>query len=259
MSDDHGRDAAAEAFTGLRASVERQGEEIVLLRRAIEGMAAARAETPELPELPDYSETLAKQLQGIAIVMREVAALQKLPALDMTPEQMAARITAAGASARSDDRALIAEARRALDDISRSLNGHIKEARGVAAQKRALIQVGLGGLAAGALLWSVLPGFVARNVAPASWHWPERMATRTLSADGMWNGARRLGAVASPANWDTMVEGAIVVQDNRDAVDGCRKAMGKNARSTKCTITLSRLDAPAAGNRQDQAAREKAR
>jgi hypothetical protein len=100
---------------------------------------------------------------------------------------------------------------------------------------------------------------VARNVAPASWHWPERMATRTLSADGMWNGARRLGAVASPANWDTMVEGAIVVQDNRDAVDGCRKAMGKNARSTKCTITLSRLDAPAAGNRQDQAAREKAR
>lgn len=259
MSDDHEQDAAAEAFTGLRDGVERQGEEIVLLRRAIEGLAAARADVAQLPELPDYSETLAKQLQGIAIVMREVAALQKLPALDMTPEQMAARITAAGASARSEDRALIAEARRALDDISRSLHGHIKEARGVAVQKRALIQAGLGGLAAGALLWSVLPGFVVRNLAPASWHWPERMATRTLGTDGMWNGARRLGAAASPANWDTMVEGAIIVQDNRDAVDGCRKAMGKNAKSTKCTITLSRLDTPGVIDSQDQPAREKAR
>jgi hypothetical protein len=256
MSDDHERDTAAEAFNGLLAGVERQGEEIVLLRRAIEGLAAARA---DVPKLPDYSETLAKQLQGIAIVMREVAALQKLPALDMTPEQMAARITAAGASARSDDRVLIAEARRTLDDTSRSLRGHIKEARGVAAQKRALIQVGLGGLATGALLWSVLPGFVARNVAPASWHWPERMATRTLGTDGMWNGARRLGAAASAVNWDTMVEGAIIVQDNRNAVDGCRKAMGKNAKSTKCTITLPRLDTPAASDRQNQPAREKTR
>jgi hypothetical protein len=75
----------------------------------------------------------------------------------------------------------------------------------------------------------VLPGFVARNVAPTSRHWPERMATSTLGTDGMWNGAGRLGAAALPVNWYTMVEGAIIVQDNRDAVDGCRRAMGKNA------------------------------
>lgn len=100
---------------------------------------------------------------------------------------------------------------------------------------------------------------MARNVAPASWHWPERMATRVLGTDGMWNGAKRLGAAASPSNWDTMVEGAIILQDNREAVDGCRKAMGKNAKSTKCTVTLSRLDAPVAADRQDQVAREKAR
>ncbi len=54
-----------------------------------------------------------------------------------------------------------------------------------------------------------------------------------------------------------MVEGAIIVQDNRDAVDGCRRAMGKNAKSTKCTITLSRLDTPAAIDRRDQLARKK--
>ena len=103
----------------------------------------------------------------------------------------------------------------------------------------------------------MLPGFVARNVAPTSRHWPERMTTSTLGTDDMWNGAGRLGAAALPVNWDTMVEGAIIVQDKRDAVDGCRRAMGKNAKSTKCTITPLRLDTPAAIDRRDQLAREK--
>lgn len=246
MSNDHERDTAAEAFNGLRAGVERQGEEIALLRRAIEGLAATRAEVPDVVEPPDYSETLGKIVEGIAILMREGVKLGEKPALKLTPETLVAQITAAGSRARAEDRVLITEARRTLDDASRGLHGHIREARGVATQKRTLIQVGLGGIVAGALLWSVLPGFVARNVAPTSWHWPERMATATLGTDTMWNGARRLGAAASPANWDAMVKGAIIVQDNREAVDECRKAMSRTARTTKCTVTLSKLEAPAA-------------
>lgn len=246
MSDDHERDAAAEAFNGLRAGVERQGEEIALLRRAIEGLAAARAEVPDMVEPPDYSETLGKIIEGIAILMQEGVKLSEKPALKLTPETLAVQITAAGSRVRTEDRVLITEARRTLDDASRGLYGHIKEARGVAAQKRTLIQVGLGGIVVGALLWSVLPGFVARNVAPTSWHWPERMATVTLGTDTLWNGARRLGVAASPANWDRMVEGAIIVQDNRDTLDRCRKATGKPTRIPKCTVTLSVMDGPAA-------------
>lgn len=246
MSDDHERDAAAEAFNELRAGVERQGEEIALLRRAIEGLAATRPQVPDMVEPPDYSETLGKIIEGIAILMQEGVKLGEKPALKLTPETLAAQITAAGSRARTEDRVLITEARRTLDDASRGLHGHIREARGAAAQKRTLIQVGLGGIVAGALLWSVLPGFVARNVVPTSWHWPERMATATLRADTMWNGARRLGSVASPSNWERMVEGAIIVQDNRGTLDGCRKALGKAAKTPKCTVTLSRLDAPTA-------------
>lgn len=256
MNDDHEQDAAAEAFTGLRAGVERQSEEIALLRRAIEGLAAARA---EVPELPDYSETLGLIANNITVAAHRIDKLTKASDSSLTPPAIVAKIVEAGKNTRTEDRVLITEARRTLDDASRDLYGHIRQARGTAAQKRALIQVGLGGIVVGALLSSVLPGLIAHNVAPTSWHWPERMATRTLGTDGMWDGARRLGAAASPANWDTMVEGAIIVQDNRDAVDGCRKAMGKNAKSTKCIITLSRLDAPAASDRQGQAAREKAR
>jgi hypothetical protein len=255
MSDDHDRDAAAEAFTGLRASVERQGEEIVLLRRAIEGLAAARVEAPELP---DYSETLGLIANNITVATHRIDKLTKAADGALTPPAVVAKIVEAGKNTRTEDRVLITEARRTLDDASRDLYGHTRQARGAAAQKRALIQAGLGGIVVGALLWSVLPGFVARNVVPASWHWPERMATRTLGTDGMWNGARQLGAVASPSNWDTMVEGAIIVQDNRDAVDGCRKVMGRTAKTTKCTITLSRRDAPAASDGQVQAAKEKA-
>lgn len=251
MSDDHERDTAAEAFNGLRAGVERQGEEIALLRRAIEGLAAARAEVADMVEPPDYSETLGRIIEGIAILMQEGVKLGEKPALKLTPETLAAQITAAGSRARAEDRVLITEARRTLDDASRGLHGHIKEARSVAAQKQTLFQVGLGGMVAGALLWSVLPGVVARNVAPTSWHWPERMATATLGADTMGNGARRLGAAASLANWDAMVEGSMIVQDNRETLDGCRKAISKTARTTKCTITLSKLDASATRGHSD--------
>ena len=39
---------------------------------------------------------------------------------------------------------------------------------------------GLGGAAIGILAWTILPGLVAREIVPASWQWPERMAARTL-------------------------------------------------------------------------------
>lgn len=45
--EDHERDAAAEAFEGVRG-------ELALLRRAIEGIAAR----DDRPEPPDYGETL---------------------------------------------------------------------------------------------------------------------------------------------------------------------------------------------------------
>jgi hypothetical protein len=64
-------------------------------------------------------------------------------------------------------------------------------------QKNRQLWFGLGGVAVGILAWAILPGLVAREVVPASWHWPERMAARTLGTS-MWDGARRLAGVSQP-------------------------------------------------------------
>lgn len=250
MSDDHERDAATEAFTGLRADVERQGEEIVLLRRAIEGMAAARAEVPDMPEFPDYSETLAKQLQGIAIVMREVAALQKLPALDMTPEQMAARITAAGATVRRADHDALTRAASDMTAAAREVRGIVASAWTAERQRMHQLWFALGGLVVGILLWMVLPGLVARELAPASWQWPEKLAARSLGVDSMWAGARRMAAVGAPDTWNMMIDGADLERENQAALARCRKA-ARDGKPVKCTVMISPVDGDAGGRREE--------
>jgi len=66
--------------------------------------------------------------------------------------------------------------------------------RGQAAdrQVQCLVQAGAGGLAAGILLWLILPGAIARSL-PESWHVPEWMAARTMgmskkdAAQRLWN------------------------------------------------------------------------
>ena len=60
------------AFDRLRAVIEGQDRELALLRRAVERMAVERA---ELPEQPDYSETLAGMVQKIDATLQRADAL----------------------------------------------------------------------------------------------------------------------------------------------------------------------------------------
>src|SRR3546814_4040817 len=48
-----------------------------------------------------------------------------------------------------------------------------------------------GGVLAGCLLWSFLPGVIARAM-PESWRWPERIAARTIGAASLWDAGARL-------------------------------------------------------------------
>ena len=53
---------------------------------------------------------------------------------------------------------------------------------------------------AGCLLWSVLPGFVAR-ILLTSWHLPERLAARTVREPTLWEAGTRILYADSPAAW----------------------------------------------------------
>ena len=97
-----GQDDAAQAFEDLRA-------EVTLMRRAIERLTAERT---ELPEGPDYSETLGVISHNLSAVAQRIDALLKSPALALTPAEINRQIIEIGTAGRSEDRRAIAAAHR---------------------------------------------------------------------------------------------------------------------------------------------------
>lgn len=226
-------DAAAEAFEGVRA-------EVALLRRAVERLAAERA---EMPEQPDYSETLGRIAQGLTATAQRVDVLTKSSLQAMTPLHVASQIIAAASDARRGDQQIIAEARGGLDQATRQLVGMVASARRGDEQNLWLAGAGIGGMLVGMALWVALAGPLARAV-PERWLWPERAAARTLDRS-MWDSARRLAGVSQPDVWNAMVAGGMVLEANRDAIERCEKAASRAGAPVRCTVKINPPSDPA--------------
>ncbi|MCB8828141.1 DUF6118 family protein, partial [Escherichia coli] len=222
-------DAAAEAFEELRA-------EVTLLRRAVERLAAERAERAELPQPKDYDETLGRIAKAINKLAERMDVLAERPGISITPEGIARQIAAAGSTVRAEDQRTIAAAGKSMEDATRALHGYVVSARRGDEQNRWLAWTAIGGVALGMLLWAALAGEVARTV-PESWLWPERMAARTLRLD-TWTAARRLASVSQPETWNAMVRGSVLIQNNRTAIERCRRAAMKADGDVRCTIDV---------------------
>ncbi|QLC25047.1 hypothetical protein HFP57_08415 [Parasphingopyxis algicola] len=150
-------DAAVEAFAALRV-------EVALLRRAVEGLAAERAEEAA----PDYSVTLGEIVRQVERQARAIQALAERPALGLTPETITRQITAAGAEARREDVAALREAQMAMERTAAALSRAMKSGRTANEQRRWVIRSAVGGMVAGALLWAFVPGMILRAL-PESW------------------------------------------------------------------------------------------
>lgn len=227
----------AEAFDRLRAVVEGQDRELALLRRAVEGLAAERAHI----DVPDYSETLGRMQQGVDATADRIAVMNDViarsPALAMTPEQMAQRIAAAGNTARREDQAALAKAGEDKARVMAELRAVAGSAWTRADQKNRQLWFGLGGAAIGVLAWAILPGLVAREITPASWQWPERMAGRTLDMP-RWEGGQRMMQSASPAAFSAIVGADKIVTANREVIEECSKAAVRKRQTVRCTIKI---------------------
>ncbi|MBB3912694.1 DUF6118 family protein [Sphingomonas desiccabilis] len=226
MADDEGPSEAAQAFQELRA-------EVTLMRRAVERLTAERM---EVPEPPDYSETLGVIANNITATAQRVDMLVKSPMLAMTPEQLAGRITAAASTARQEDRQTIATARTGLEDVTRQLHGYVVSARRSDEQNRWLMWSAIGGIVVGMILWAVFAGIVARAV-PASWQWPEKMAARSLDLP-MWEGGQRLMRASAPDAFASIAAGDRIVTANRKALEACRKRADRKAVTVRCTVNV---------------------
>ena len=228
----------AEAFDRLRAVIEGQDRELALLRRAVEGLAAERAHI----EVPDYTETLGRMQQGVDATADRIAVINDViarsPALAMTPEQMAQRIAAAGSAARREDQAALAKAGEDKARVMAELRAIAGSAWTRAEQKNRQLWFGLGGLAVGILAWAIMPGLVARELAPASWQWPERMAARTLDMPG-WTAGQRMMQNADPAQFRAIVAGDRIVTANRETIEECSKAATKARDTVRCTVKIA--------------------
>lgn len=226
MDSDEQGDAATQAFEEVRA-------EVTLLRRAIERLAAERA---EVPAPKDYDETLGRIAQAINKLAERMDVLADRPGIKITPEGIARQIATAGGSTRTEDQRTIAEARGALDKAAAQLAGIVASARRSDQQNRWLAWSAIGGAALGMVLWAVLAGVVAR-AAPERWLWPERMAARTLRLEP-WEASRRLAATSRPNQWNAMIRGGIIEQDNRAAIDRCSRAAAKAGEAVPCTVRI---------------------
>ncbi len=156
------------AFEDLRA-------EISLLRRAVEGLTAARE------RMPDYTPTLGSMMAQLKTTQEALQRIERSPAVALTPIELTKQIVQAAANARVDDARKLDEAR---DTIARSIgriDGIVERGQSVEGQSRLLRRSCAATAMATILLWSVLPGAIARSL-PASWHVPEWMAARIIGS-----------------------------------------------------------------------------
>jgi hypothetical protein len=203
------------------------------MRRAVQHLAAERADIV----IPDYGATLTDMAKRMGAIDGSLKSMAGHPAMQMTPDSIGNRIAAAAEAARRSDQDRISQARSDLNHAAQEMRSVTAHARSAAEQRQQLYQVAGGALLAGILLWSFLPGTVARAM-PESWHWPERMAARMVGASSRWDAGARMMQSDSPEAWNALVQAADIQRDNRDAVDACRKNAATSQQPVRCTVKI---------------------
>jgi hypothetical protein len=88
----------------------------------------------------------------------------------------------------------------------------------------------------GILLWSFLPGTIARAV-PESWPWPEAMASGMLNEPSGWEAGTRVMRADNPQAWSAVVQAANMAQANRQIISGCIKKANASGKPVRCTVS----------------------
>lgn len=219
-------DPAAAAFTRLE-------EEMALMRRAVQQLAAERADIV----IPDYNPTLKEMAKQLGAVGGYLKGMTAHPAMQLTPETVADRIAVAAQSARRADQDQIVQSRTELQHATRELRAIATSVRTSADQRALMMWTAGAGMLAGALLWSFLPGAVARAL-PDSWQLPERLAARMVEAPTVTEAGIRLIRSHNPESFQEMQYGARLLAQNREALSACKAKAEKARTPVRCSLLI---------------------
>ena len=219
-------DQAAEAFARLEG-------EMALMRRAVQHLAAERADIV----IPDYGPTLTEMTKRLGAIAGGIDGIAVHPAMQVTPDGFGRRIEAAAQAARRDDQGRINDAHNELRQAAQDMRAVTTHARTSAEQRRKLFQAVGGGVLGGILLWSALPGPIARSL-PTTWQIPERMARHILGEPSIMDAGIRLIRSENPTAWQAILEDARLSETNRQTIGRCRSLARKTGRATNCSVRV---------------------
>ncbi|GGJ65975.1 DUF6118 family protein [Sphingopyxis bauzanensis] len=217
-------DPAAAAFARLEG-------EVALVRRAVQQLAAEKSEI----RIPDYTDTLGELSKHLGAAERTLRTILAKPAMELTPEEMARRIDGAARQARDATESEMQRAQVRFDNAAYELRGTISTLRAAHEQRLHLIWAAGGGILAGCLLWSILPGAFARAL-PERWQLPEKMAAHIVGAPTIREGGIRLMQAGSPEAYRAISAAAAMRHDNKNKIAECEKAALIKKRRVRCAI-----------------------
>ena len=219
-------DPATEAFARLEG-------EMAMVRHTVQNMARERADIV----IPDYTATLGQMADQLAQVSKTLGTIGNKPAIELTPEDIAVQIKRASLDMLRDASDLFRHGRKDLDLATGRLAAIVGRVRAEDEQKREKWRFAGVGLAFGILLWSILPGTIARAM-PESWHWPERMARHAVGEPSIVEAGIRLIQSQNPEAWEELAAAQHVLSENRETLAGCNERAAKAESSVSCSIEV---------------------
>ena len=221
-------DPATEAFARLEG-------EMAMVRHTVQNMARERADIV----IPDYTATLGQMADQLAQVSKTLSMIGSKPAIELTPEDIAVQITRASLDMLRDASDLFRHGRKDLDLATGRLAAIVGRVRAEDEQKRQTWCFAGVGLVAGILLWSILPGTIARAM-PESWHWPERMARKAVGEPTIVDAGIQLIRSQNPEAWEELAAAQSTLAENREVFARCHEQAQESERPVNCTIKIAR-------------------
>ncbi|MCB2014911.1 MAG: hypothetical protein KDE67_08445 [Sphingobium sp.] len=221
-------DPATEAFARLEG-------EMAMVRHTVQNMARERADIV----IPDYTATLGQMADQLAQVCGKLTAIGSKPAIELTPEDIAVQIKRASLDMLRDASDLFRHGRKDLDLATSRLAAIVGRVRTEAEQKRQIWRFAGVGMAAGILIWSILPGTIARAM-PESWQWPERMARKAVGEPTIVDAGIQLIRSQNPEAWEELAAAQSTLAENREVFARCHEQAQESERPVNCTIKIAR-------------------